>query len=228
MMLPPGQKERADFPRFGLSQFANRFPSNLADSSFEVHVDEHELLKFDLAAAEFPRCILEADFHCVTTWSYVGASWAGVRFIDFYEQHVRLAGNPSKNTDKPVTGAVLYAQDGAKTTLPLEDLLRDNVLLADSLDGQPLSVEHGAPVRLIAPDHYGYKNLKHLRKIEFYTMMPVAKRGVMAFLDHPRARVTKEERGRWIPGWILRYLYRPLIGGAVKEFRQGMSNYRGD
>ncbi len=223
-MLPPGQKLRADFPRFGLSQFATRFPSNLADSTFNVHIDGRELPQFDPAAAGLPRCTLESDFHCVTTWSYAGANWSGVRFIDFYEKHIR----PEDNIDNPVTGAVLYAQDGAKTTLPLEDLLRDNVLLADSLDGQPLSVEHGAPVRLIAPDHYGYKNLKHMRKIEFYSTMPVVKRGVMAFLDHPRARVAKEERGRWIPGWMLRYLYRPLIGGTVKEFREGMRNYRGD
>jgi DMSO/TMAO reductase YedYZ molybdopterin-dependent catalytic subunit len=117
---------------------------------------------------------------------------------------------------------VLYAQDGYRTTLSLEDILKNDVLLADSLDGQPLSIEHGAPLRLVAPEHYGYKNLKHLKRIEFYATMPEVKRGILAFLDHPRARVAKEERGRWIPGWILRYIYRLLIPRGVKQFREAM------
>lgn len=74
----------------------------------------------------------------------------------------------------------------------------------------------------MAPEHYGYKNLKHLTRIEFYETLPVVKRGISAILDHPRARVRKEERGRWIPGWILRYMYRPLIPGGVKNFREAM------
>ena len=81
----------------------------------------------------------------------------------------------------------------------LKDLLMEGVVLAESPNSKPLSVEHGAPLRLIAPAHYGYKNLKHLKRIEFFTDMPVVKRGFRVFLDHPRARVKEEERGRWIP-----------------------------
>jgi len=29
-------------------------------------------------------------------------------------------------------------------------------------------------------------------------------------MAHPRARVAAEERGQWFPGWLLRYLCRPL------------------
>ena len=43
--------------------------------------------------------------------------------------------------------------------LPLEDLLAPDVLLADRLEGQPLPVAHGAPLRLVAPAHYGYKSV---------------------------------------------------------------------
>ncbi|MDB3936414.1 molybdopterin-dependent oxidoreductase, partial [Granulosicoccus sp.] len=123
-------------------------------------------------------------------------------------------------------GAILCAQDGYRTSLILEDLMMEGVVLADSLNSQPLSVEHGAPLRLIAPAHYGYKNLKHLKRIEFFTDLPVVKRGFRAFLDHPRARVKEEERGRWIPGWILRYVYRTLITSTAKEFSDGMRLYR--
>jgi len=58
--------------------------------------------------------------------------------------------------------------------------------------------------------------------------MPVIKRGFDAFLDHPRARVREEERSRWVPGWILRYVYRFLINGTVKDYRKAMERYKND
>ena len=220
-MLPTGQKARHDFPRFGLPAYAGRFPKELVDRSVKVEVEGHGAVTIDVASADLPRSSIRADFHCVTTWSYEGAHWEGVRFADFYRAHVQ----PLEDSGKPFTGAVLFAQDGYKTTLLLEDLLDESVMLADTLDGQRLSIEHGAPLRLVAPAHYGYKNLKHLARIAFYADLPVVKRGVRAFLDHPRARVRKEERGRWVPGWMLRFLFRPLIGGTVKDFRRAMDEY---
>jgi len=145
-----------------------------------------------------------------------------VKLSDIYS---RFVAQPGVESDE-ITGAIMYAQDGYKTSLQLADLLGEDVLLADTLDGQPLTIEHGAPVRLVAPAHYGYKNLKHLAKIEFYSTMPVLKRGTRAFLDHPRARVFKEERGRWVPGWILRYVYRLLVPGTVKDFKVAMQKYK--
>jgi hypothetical protein len=44
-------------------------------------------------------------------------------------------------------------------------------------------------------------------------------------MDHPRARVAQEERGRGLPGWLLRVVYRPLIPGTVKRFANAMSSY---
>ena len=218
MSLPPGQRARVDFPRFGLPRYAPRFPAALDDRSISIDVDGAGQSDVDLAGSVLPRVVLRSDFHCVTTWSYLSASWGGVRFKDFYREHVEPLALP----ESAIAGAVLYAQDGYVTSLLLEDLLDDGVLIADELDSQPLSIEHGAPLRLIAPEHYGYKSLKCLKRIEFYTDMPVIKRGLRAFLDHPRARVLEEERGRWIPGWILRYLYRPLITKTVNEFRDAM------
>jgi len=217
-VLPPGQKARSDFPRFGLPQYAARFPTNTHDLSLDIAFNSHSERRIDLSSGDFPRCTVTADFHCVTTWSYVGANWGGVKFLDFFE---RIVGQLEDDGER-LTGAVFYAQDGYKTSLLLEDLLGEEVMLADTLDGQPLSIEHGAPIRLVAPEHYGYKNLKHLSRIEFYSKMPVVKRGIRAFLDHPRARVLKEERSRWVPGWILRHLYKRLITGTVKDFQKAM------
>lgn len=222
MVLPPGQKARNDFPRFGLPQYADRFPSKTTDLVIELEINGQGIKEIDLSSHDIPRSTIKTDFHCVTTWSYVGAEWGGVRVSDLVES---LSLSAEMNS---LVGVILSAQDGYKTSLLIEDLLGEDVMLADTLDGHPLSIEHGAPVRLIAPKHYGYKNLKHLKKIEFHSELPVIKRGFSAFLDHPRARVSKEERGRWVPGWILRFLYRMMITGTVKDFDKAMQQYRAD
>jgi len=219
-MLPPGQKVRSDFPRFGLPQYAARFPSNTTSQLIEIRLNGSYKKQIDLSTTEISRCTKEADFHCVTTWSYLGAKWSGINFSDLVKHLFNdiEIGN--------LSGVVLYAQDGYKTSLILEDLLVEGAMLADTLDGSQLTVEHGAPIRLIAPNHYGYKNIKHLSGIEFYSKLPVIKRGLKGFMDHPRARVSEEERGRWIPGWILRYVYRLMIASTVKDFSDSMQQYR--
>jgi DMSO/TMAO reductase YedYZ molybdopterin-dependent catalytic subunit len=108
----------------------------------------------------------------------------------------------------------------------LSDLLAPDVLLADTLDGEPLSVEHGAPLRLIAPQHYAYKSVKHLARIEFKKADAEYSVSAFRFMDHPRARVALEERGRGAPGWLLRYLYRPLVSGTVARFATAMAEYK--
>ena len=104
--------------------------------------------------------------------------------------------------------------------MQLEDLLSSDVLLADTLDGAPLSVDHGAPLRLIAPQHYGYKSIKHLSRIEFRLPSSGYRVSALTFMDHPRAREAEEERGRYFPAWLLRYAYSPLVRGTVALFQK--------
>lgn len=221
-MLPPGQVPRADFPRFGLTQYAERYPARPRDPSLSIKVLTAEPFVLADALAGLPRFTQDADFHCVTTWSKLGLRWGGVRFSVFFENRIA----PLIGQAGPVVGVVMRAQDGYRTTMLLEDLLADDVMLADEINGQQLSVEHGAPLRLVAPQHYGYKSLKHLTKLEFLASEPVVKHGLLAFLDHPRARVAREERGRWFPGWLLRRLYKPLIRRTAARFRRGMLKFQ--
>ena len=123
------------------------------------------------------------------------------------------------------TLVALDGQDGARTGMLLEDLLAPDVLLADTLDGQPLAVEHGAPLRLIAPAHYAYKSVKHLSRIELRSEDLGYRVSGLRFMDHLRARVALEERGRGVPGWLLRYLYRPLVPGTVARFAKAMAEH---
>jgi DMSO/TMAO reductase YedYZ molybdopterin-dependent catalytic subunit len=214
--LPPGQRAWADFPRFGMTQYARRFPSD-PDQGLQL---SGAALKSSTAVdlTGLPRVSMRADFHCVTTWSVSDLSWGGVRFSDFFRARV----GPLLRPEAQARYVLMRGQDGYRSALPLADLLADDVLLADQLDGQPLNIAHGAPLRLVAPAHYGYKSVKHLNRLEFCLSIPTVKPMLLAFMDHPRARVALEERARWIPGWLLRLPYRSLIGGTVRVFADAL------
>jgi DMSO/TMAO reductase YedYZ molybdopterin-dependent catalytic subunit len=202
-MLPPGQRRIDHFPRFGLPVFAARRVVPPACSTLRVAGDVRT--PAEVAIADFgalPRLDQRSDFHCVTTWTRCDLAWSGWRFRDVYEDVLVPLGHPD-----PGVGYVLFeALDGFRTGLPLEDALANDVLLADRLEGRPLSRAHGAPLRVIAPHHYAYKSIKHLAAIELRRAQP---REVVALI-HPRARVQLEERARRIPGVWLRWPYRTL------------------
>ncbi len=218
--LPPGQREAAAFHRFGLTQFAKRFPKETSSCVLDVVGNVARELHLRDALLGLPRVEQVCDFHCVTTWSFRALRWEGVRFIDFYTQVVQ----PQAAPDASSTLVALRGQDGARTGMLLEDLLAPDVLLADHLNGQPIPVEHGAPLRLIAPAHFGYKSVKYLSRIEFKDPATGYRVSGLSLMDHPRARVAYEERGRVLPGWLLRHLYRPLIAGTVSRFAKANEN----
>jgi len=217
--LPPGQKESDIFPRFGLPQYANRFPEVVDKIRFSIGGDLEEFeISEELSA--LPRINQNSDFHCVTTWTKLDLNWSGYRFADFYAKIIL------PKVKNEITCVVLKAQDGYKTSLPLKDLMQQNVLLADHLDDLPLTIEHGAPIRIVAPDHYGYKNLKHIKRLEFYSETQKVKQGYLSFMDHPRARVAFEERVSKGPGIIFRWLYRLGIKSTIKEFEKSTLAYK--
>jgi DMSO/TMAO reductase YedYZ molybdopterin-dependent catalytic subunit len=132
-------------------------------------------------------------------------------------EHVR----PAKIDSGDELGlAILRGQDGFRTALPLEDLLTPEVLIADRLNDEPLTLEHGAPIRLIAPAHYGYKSAKHLVSIELRRNSQGYRPLLSRFLDHPRARVAFEERGQLLPGWLSRYAFRPFIPRIIRDLKR--------
>lgn len=106
-----------------------------------------------------PRVRVFADFHCVTRWSRLGNLWEGVAAREL----LRLAGGAA-----PQAGyAMIHAFDrGWTTNLPLEDFLAEDALVALSHDGEPLSLEHGGPARLIVPRLYAWKSAKWVSGVE--------------------------------------------------------------
>lgn len=100
-----------------------------------------------------------SDFHCVTRWSQLDMDWQGVRVSDV------LAMAAPRSNAKFVT---MHAYDGYTTNLPLEALLDDDVLIAHSVLGKPLTKEHGGPVRMVVPKRYAWKGAKWLKAIELH------------------------------------------------------------
>jgi len=219
--LPPGQRDIGEFPRFGLTQFADRFPRQTEHVEIQIGGDVRNAVALSTEFGDLPRTTQTSDFHCVTTWTARSLHWGGFRFSDFFEQIVVPVAQPEPNAK-----FVLFrCQDGYSVSLPLDDLMADGVLLADQLDEQPLTIAHGAPLRLVAPAHYGYKNAKHLKGIEFWRDAREYRPAAFRFMDHPRARVDFEERGRWIPGRLLRLLYRPLVRRTIRLFEQKLNDH---
>jgi len=213
MKLPPGQIELPEFPRFGLG---GRPPLVPADPRITIGGGMLDDLSISAAGlADLPRRELTADFHCVSGWTATDLRWEGVAFRDLYERVVA----PRLRPGARVTHVVLEGLDHYRAVAVLEDLLDPDVLLADRLDGRPLDLDHGAPVRLVSPKQYGFISTKHLARIELHPSEPRVRYhprwqnhyGLQLVKPHPRARVWREERHRYLPGRVVRPVYHRLI-----------------
>ena len=117
---------------------------------------------FSLAELEaMPRAEQVSDFHCVTGWSVSNVHWAGVRIADLLES----AGATSSVSALRFVSAEKPYED----SLTLKQALLPDVMLAYEMDGGPIPRPHGAPVRLVMPEMYGYKNVKWVDHIELGT-----------------------------------------------------------
>lgn len=219
--LPPGQQSRPNLPRFGMMTYADRFPAKLSQPELSVggQVTRAGVLSAELGDVE--RVEQTADFHCVTSWSVQQLRWSGFSFAQVYRQLIKPRFGPFPDADF----VVIKGQDGYRTSLPLTDLMGPNVLLADRLNDEPLTVANGAPLRLVAPAHYGYKSVKYLSGMDFWVDPFEIRPWYLRWMTHPRGRVDREERGRGLPGWALRYLFRPSIGPVSRLFKRRLHDH---
>lgn len=154
--LPPGQSLTLKWPVL----HEGRVPA-FDSANWDLEVRGLVERPFKLSWDEFkalPRKRITADFHCVTTWSKFDNQWEGVPFEAIAD----------KAGVKPEAKFVLIRGEGGYTTnAPLADLMRDDVLLADWHAPEPLTADHGAPVRLVVPHLYAWKSAKWLRGLDF-------------------------------------------------------------
>jgi len=155
--IPAGQKQVTNFPVLDLGIRPN---VNTSNWSLRVYgLVEQELNLKWMAFRQLPQVNDISDFHCVTRWSQLDMEWDGVRASTLLMQAGPL---PSA---KHVT---LHGYDGYTTNLPLEALLDDDVIIAHSVFGKPLTSEHGGPVRIVVPKRYAWKGAKWLKAIELH------------------------------------------------------------
>jgi DMSO/TMAO reductase YedYZ molybdopterin-dependent catalytic subunit len=156
--LPPGQHVVTNWPILDLGTRPQVSPERW---QLRVFGAVEEQVTWDWAALMAqPQVRPVSDIHCVTTWSRYDNHWDGVSTHDLLD-----AVSPAPEA----THVVLVSNDGYTTNLGLDDFCSANALIAHSWEGQPLSLEHGGPVRVVVPHLYFWKSAKWLRRIDFAT-----------------------------------------------------------
>ena len=156
--VPPGQYLTEKWP---VLHYGPVPPFNPKTWDFRVfgNVENEVKLNWD-EFQKLEQTTVQADMHCVTTWSRLDQKWEGVPFSKIIE----LA------KPKPDSMFVIaHSEYGFTANTPLEFCLRDDCLIALRANGEPLSAEHGQPARLVVPRLYAWKSAKWLRGIEFST-----------------------------------------------------------
>ena len=158
--LPPGQTLTEKFPILHEGEVPAYDLDKWDLKIFGLGVKERSITYDELLT--LPQTTIVKDIHCVTRWSKFDNEFAGVTFRDFLK-HFDIS-IPDKATHIMVYGDYDY-----DTNLPIDDLLKDDILLAHSYNGEPLTPKHGWPLRLIVPHLYFWKSAKWLRGFEFMT-----------------------------------------------------------
>lgn len=154
--LPPGQHWVRDWPVLDLG-----LTPNIREASFRLDIT---------GAVERPRSWnwtqlseqgaeeFVSDIHCVTSWSRMDNRWRGLstrRLLDIVSPRAEA-------------GFVeLHASDGYTTNLALEDFAGEGALLATHWQDEPITAEHGGPLRLVVPHLYFWKSAKWINRIHF-------------------------------------------------------------
>jgi len=153
--LPPGQYLTEKWPVLHAGSVPK---TDLATWDFEVfgEVERPLTLTWD-ELREIPATEVTVDVHCVTRWSRFDARFRGVHWRELAKlvepkPHARFV--------------VAHAEQGFTSNVPLEALEADDALLAYEADGEPLTPDHGWPLRLLVPSRYFWKSAKWLRGLE--------------------------------------------------------------
>jgi DMSO/TMAO reductase YedYZ molybdopterin-dependent catalytic subunit len=153
--LPPGQYLTEKWPVL----HAGSVPRiDLATWTFRVFGEVEEPLELTWDQFnELPKSSNVQDIHCVTRWSRFDAQFEGVHWRELAKL---CSPKPSARF------AIEIAEHDFTTNVPLSFLGAENALLVTHADGEPLTPDHGGPLRLVIPGKYFWKSAKWLRAIE--------------------------------------------------------------
>jgi DMSO/TMAO reductase YedYZ molybdopterin-dependent catalytic subunit len=153
--LPPGQYLTEKWPVL----HAGSVPKiDLAtwDLSVSGYVERELRLTWE-QLLELPSRTVTVDIHCVTRWSRFDTTFKGVHWSEL----AKLV------SPKPAARFVVaHAEQGFTSNMPIEAIEDEAALIAYEADGEPLTPDHGWPVRLLVPSRYFWKSAKWLRGLE--------------------------------------------------------------
>ena len=154
--LPSGILPSSGWRIYTVAATMPRFDRSTWRLRIEGLVEQPVTLTYE-GLLRLPRAEQVSDFHCVTGWSVQDVHWAGVRFADLLAAaapRARASVLSFVSSERPYVDTLTLAQ----AELP-------DAMLAYEMDGKPLRREHGAPVRVVIPEMYGYKNVKWVERI---------------------------------------------------------------
>jgi DMSO/TMAO reductase YedYZ molybdopterin-dependent catalytic subunit len=153
--LPPGQYLTEKWPVL----HAGSVPHvDLATWDFRVYGDVENPVVLDWEQlGALPSIEVTTDIHCVTRWSRFDTSFRGVHWRELAKL---VRPRPSARY------VVAHAEQGFTANVPLAALEDDDALIAYEADGEPLTPDHGWPLRLVVPSRYFWKSAKWLRALE--------------------------------------------------------------
>jgi DMSO/TMAO reductase YedYZ molybdopterin-dependent catalytic subunit len=108
---------------------------------------------------------------CVEGWSAI-AWWAGLRFEDVLRAYPPMSQAKWARVESSVNLDASRNPDPYFMSLDLPTARHPQTLLATHFNGQPLTVEHGAPLRLLVPVKLGLKNVKAITRITYVAEEP--------------------------------------------------------
>ncbi len=157
-VLPPSQRPALGWPVVHYGPVPRHRPEtwDLRVFGATASGDELHLGLDDLAA--LPRTTVRSDLHCVTKWTVRDLEWGGVPSTTLLEL-APPAGD--------VRHVMVWAEYGYSANLPLAAFAEPSTLLATDVGGEPLTPEHGWPLRLVCPSLYAWKSAKWVRAIEY-------------------------------------------------------------
>lgn len=118
--------------------------NNTMEYTYDDVIDNHQL---------FEKVV---TLHCVEGWD-VTILWEGVLVKDLIEE---------AGVDSEAKVVIFYAYDGYSTSLPLDYIINNDILMAYKMNGVVLPPERGFPFQLVAESKYGYKWIKWITEIE--------------------------------------------------------------
>ncbi len=156
--LPPGQRLTDGWPVLHYGSIP-RFD----EKAWRFHIVGDDFVEEPVSFTweEFqalPRTDVTCDIHCVTHWSKFDNVFSGVLVTDVLK-HVRFKRDPAF--------VMVHSYGGYTTNLPFDEMTGPDCLLADRHNGEPLTPEHGYPLRLVVPKLYFWKSAKWVRGFEF-------------------------------------------------------------